>query len=78
MVVTRKGSLRALAKMHCDKIVGEKLEAYKNELKSQQKSFYEKKAKHLAFIREEEIFCGVEPTVTEEDIEIAKQMAAEL
>lgn len=76
--VTRKGSLRKLAKMECEKIRQGKLDAYKAELKSQQKGFYEKKAKQLAFIREEEIFCGVEPTVSEEEIETAKKIAEKL
>ncbi|XP_043464707.1 28S ribosomal protein S15, mitochondrial [Leptopilina heterotoma] len=78
MFVTRKGSIRLLLQMHCNEIRQEKRNAYRVELESQQKGFFEKKAKQLAFIREEEIFCGLEPTITEEDIENAKKKAASL
>lgn len=78
LFVTRKGSIRMLLRMHCDEIKQEKKDAYRAELESQQKDFFEKKAKQLAFIRKEEIFCGLEPTVTDEDIENAKKKAASL
>ena len=61
--------------MYCDKVKQEKLNAYKSELKAQQKEFFREKAKKLAFIREEEIACGLEPTVNIEDIENANKLS---
>lgn len=58
-------------------MVQKKLNAYKKELESQMKDFYREKAEKLEFIRNEEIDCGVEPTITQEDIETAKQKAAQ-
>lgn len=75
--VTRKGSLRRLTEKYCNKIVQDKLDTYKAELYTLQKDFYAEKAAKLAFIREEEITCGLELTVTEDDIEHAKQKAKE-
>lgn len=71
--VWRKDSLRKLTDKHCDKIVQEKLDAYKKELVSQQKEFFKEKAEKLAFVREQELFCGVTPSVSEEEIEEAKK-----
>ncbi|XP_015603946.1 28S ribosomal protein S15, mitochondrial [Cephus cinctus] len=76
--VTRKDSLRKLTTKHCDKLVQEKLDAYRKELEEEQKIFFKEKAEKLAFIRAEEIACGVTPTVTEEQIEDVRKKAAEL
>lgn len=73
--ITRKDSLRRLTEKHCDKLVQEKLDAYKKELKELQKDFYTEKAEKLAFIREEELACGLQSSVSEEDIACAKQKA---
>lgn len=75
--ITRKDSLRRLTEKHCDKLVHEKLNTYKKELKELQKEFYIEKAEKLAFIREEELACGLQPSVSEEDIACAKQKARE-
>ncbi|XP_066586086.1 small ribosomal subunit protein uS15m [Prorops nasuta] len=75
---TRKDSLRKLVKEHCDNLINSKLNAYKEELKCQQEMFYKEKAEKLAFIRAEEIACGVTPTVNEEDIEEARKKFEEL
>lgn len=69
----RKDALRKLTQKHCDKIVEEKLNAYKEELKKQQKGFYEEKLEKLIFIRNEELGLGLEPTVTEEEIEATRK-----
>lgn len=74
MRVERKRSMRDLTKAYCDKIIQNKLDAYKAELEAQKKEFYQEKAEKLAFVREEELACGVAPTVTEEDIMEARQM----
>ncbi|XP_018315855.1 28S ribosomal protein S15, mitochondrial [Mycetomoellerius zeteki] len=75
--ITRKDSLRRLTEKHCNELVQEKLDIYKKELKKLQKDFYMEKAEKLAFIREEEIACGLQPSVSEEDIAYAKQKARE-
>ncbi|XP_018045299.1 PREDICTED: 28S ribosomal protein S15, mitochondrial, partial [Atta colombica] len=75
--VTRKDSLRRLTEKHCNEFVQEKLDIYKKELKKLQKDFYIEKAEKLAFIREEEIACGLQPSVSEEDIAYTKQKAKE-
>jgi len=75
--ITRKDSLRRLTEKHCSKLVQEKLDVYKRELKELQKYFYVEKVEKLAFIREEELACGLQPSVSEEDIVCAKQKARE-
>ncbi|KYN14592.1 28S ribosomal protein S15, mitochondrial [Trachymyrmex cornetzi] len=75
--ITRKDSLRRLTQKHCNELVQEKLDIYKKELKKLQKDFYIEKAEKLAFIREEEIACGLQPSVREEDIAYTKQKARE-
>lgn len=71
--VERKDSLRKLTDKHCDKLIKDKLDAYKEELSSKQKDFFKEKAEKLAFIRQEEIECGLAPTVSEEEIERARK-----
>lgn len=75
--VERKASMRSLTTKHCDKIRQKKLDAYRAELESAQKSFYQEKADKLAFIRSEEINFGLTPSVTEEEIVAARERAAE-
>lgn len=75
--ITRKDSLRRLTEKHCDKLLREKLDVYKRELKELQKDFYTEKVEKLAFIREEELACGLQPSVSEENIDEAKQKARE-
>lgn len=75
--ITRKESLTRLTEKHCNKIIQDKLNTYKRELKDLQKDFYREKAEKLAFIREEELACGLQPSVSEEDIEYVKQKAKE-
>lgn len=75
--ITRKDSFRRLTQNHCDTIVQDKLSKYKNEMKELQKEFYKEKAEKLAFIREEELACNVEPTVSEEDVRRAQEKAKE-
>ncbi|XP_076243639.1 28S ribosomal protein S15, mitochondrial [Calliopsis andreniformis] len=77
-MVTRKDSLRLLTQQYCDKVIQDKLDAYKMELMAQQKEFYRNKAKQLQFIFKEEKALGLEPSVTEEEIEAAQRKAKEL
>jgi small subunit ribosomal protein S15 len=76
--LTVKKSAKKLHQKRCDQIVQKKLDAYKEELKRQQKYFFKDKAAKLAFIRKEEIECGVTPTITEEEIAAAEAKAATL
>ncbi|XP_012275139.1 28S ribosomal protein S15, mitochondrial [Orussus abietinus] len=73
----RKDSLRKLTAKHCDEVKQKKLDSYKAELNAQKKDFYKEKAEKLAFIRNEEQSLGLPITVTEEDIEHARKLAAE-
>lgn len=75
--ITRKESLTRLTEQHCNKIIQGKLDAYKAELKELQKDFYIEKAKKLRFIREEELACGLQPSVSEEDIMHIEQKVKE-
>lgn len=49
------------------------MDAYKAELERQQRQFYKQKLSNFIFIRNEELELGVEPTVTEDDIENIKK-----
>lgn len=66
--ITRKESLVKLTDIHCDELRTDKLESFKQTLKSQQIEFLVKKVKNLQFIRKEQIACNVPVTITEEDI----------
>lgn len=77
-MVSRKDSIRRLTQVYCDNIVQKKLDAYRMELREEQKIFYAEKAEKLAYILETEKECGVTPTVTEEDIEATRKKLAEL
>ncbi|KAL2731877.1 LOW QUALITY PROTEIN: midasin-like, partial [Vespula squamosa] len=74
----RKDSLRKLTQKLCDKIKQEKLDAYKIELKNQQKIFFKQKVEDFIFIRNEELKLGIEPTITEDDIENVRKKLNEL
>ncbi|XP_076638587.1 28S ribosomal protein S15, mitochondrial [Colletes latitarsis] len=76
--VSRKESMRRLTQEHCDNIIQTKLNAYRDELNKQKKDFYLKKAEKLAFILKEEKECGLEPSVTEEEIEALRKKVEEL
>lgn len=73
--IARKDSLRKLTNKHCADIKQQKLDAYKASLEAQQVDFLREKAQKLQWIRKEEEECGVEPTVSETDIEqVLKQL----
>lgn len=73
--ITRKDSLRKLTNKHCAEIKQQKLDAYKASLEAQQMDFLREKAQRLRWIRKEEEECGVEPTVSETDVEqVLKQL----
>ncbi|XP_071874170.1 28S ribosomal protein S15, mitochondrial [Bombus fervidus] len=76
--VSRKNALRQLTKNYCDGIIQQKLDVFKTELRERQKVFFTQKVKNLEYILEEEKKYGLEPTVTQEQIDAARQRAEEL
>lgn len=76
--MSRKNALRKLTQNYCDAIIQEKLDAFKKELKEQQKIFYAEKAKKLERILKDEKEYGLNCTVTQEDIEAALKRVEEL
>ncbi|KAK9498744.1 hypothetical protein O3M35_003311 [Rhynocoris fuscipes] len=69
--VERKRSLRMLTDKYCENIIKTRLDEYKESLESQQEEFLVQKIKNLKWIMNEEKECGLEPSITEEDIKIA-------
>lgn len=76
--MSRKDALRKLTRNYCDAIIQEKLDAFKKELKEQQKIFYAEKVKKLEYILKVEKEYGFELSVTQEDIETALKKVEEL
>jgi len=75
--ITRRGSLRQLTDKYCEDLKQERLSAYRLKLESEQPAFLEEKIRTLEFIRQEQADCGVEVTVTNEEIDdIKKQLEA--
>lgn len=73
--VTKKGTIRKLTDELCQKMIQDKLDAYKFELEGEKKVFYKQKFEKLKLIQEQERLFGLEPTVTEEEIIEAEKMA---
>lgn len=76
--VTRKKALRTLTQDYCDKFQQEKLDVYRTFLQKQQLSFYQEKAEKFAYIRNVQLEYGVQPTVTEEEIDKILKKVEEL
>ncbi|KAI4467218.1 28s ribosomal protein s15 mitochondrial [Holotrichia oblita] len=76
--ITRKDSLKKLTDKYCRDTVQDKLNEYKLVLQEQQPAFLEEKIRSLEFIRAEQQSCGVEVTVTEEEITNVKKELADL
>lgn len=76
--ITRKDSLRKLTNKYCDDLKKDKLEKLKLQLEAEQPSFLEEKIRCLEFIRNEEKDCGIETTITQEEIDIIKKQLEEL
>lgn len=71
--ISRRESLTRLTKTYCKNIIQNKFNTFEVELKEEKKKFYAEKIEKLLFIIKEEKECGLTPTVTEEDIEIARK-----
>ncbi|XP_018578120.1 28S ribosomal protein S15, mitochondrial [Anoplophora glabripennis] len=76
--VTRKDSLRKLTQIYCDDIKEKRLDAYKLKLESEQPAFLEEKIRALQFIRDEQMECGIEVTVTQKEIDDVKEQLKQL
>lgn len=75
---TRRISLKRLTNIHCDEVREERLLAYRKKLESQQMAFLEEKLKNFEFIRNEQIECQVEVTVSKSQIDAVKSQCEEL
>lgn len=75
--VERKKSLRRLTSQWCDEVKSKKLAEYRNELDSKKEMFLKQKLETLEWVKKEEIECGVEPTITDADIESARKQLEE-
>jgi len=75
--VERKKSLRRLTSQWCDEVKSNKLAEYRNELDNQKEMFFKQKLETLEWAKKEEIECGVEPTITDADIERARKQLEE-
>lgn len=76
--VARKESLVKLTDKYCENLREEKLKSYKTQLENEQPGFLEEKLRMLKFIRDEEKDCGVEVTVSDEEIEEVEKKLKEL
>ncbi|KAF7269349.1 28S ribosomal protein S15, mitochondrial [Rhynchophorus ferrugineus] len=76
--VTRRESLVKLTDKYCEDIRKTKLDEYKALLEAEQPAFLEEKIRTLEFIRDEQKDCGVEQTVSEEEIEDVRKQLEEL
>lgn len=75
--VERKKSLRRLTSQWCDEVKSKKLAEYRNELDNEKEIFLKHKLETLEWAKKEEVECGVEPTVTDADIESARKQLDE-
>lgn len=76
--VERKKSLRRLTDLHCEEVRKQQLEEYKAKLSAQKEEFLVKKAETLQWIIKEESECGVEPTVTQEQVDVVLKQLEDL
>lgn len=76
--ITRKESLRKLTNNYCEELKEERLKTYREMLQAEQPAFLQEKIRALEFIRNEEKECGAEVTVTEEEIEEARNQLKKL
>ncbi|XP_065171686.1 small ribosomal subunit protein uS15m-like [Atheta coriaria] len=70
--VVRRESLVKLTKKYCDQVTDDKLEEYRMLLAQEHPAFLEEKARTLEFLRDEQRECGMEVTITQEEIDAAK------
>ncbi|CAG9772018.1 unnamed protein product [Ceutorhynchus assimilis] len=71
--VTRKWSLEKLTDRYCEGIKQERLQELRLMFEREQPAFLEEKIRSLEFIRDEQKECGVEVTVTQQEIDSVKE-----
>lgn len=76
--VERKKSLRRLTALYIEKLKAERLTEYKEFLESKKEGFLQEKLEKLLWIKDTELECGVEPTITDEDFESVRKQLEEL
>lgn len=70
---SRRKSLTQLTHDYCDALRNHRLSEYKQKLDDEKENFLKEKVQTLEWIRNEELECGVTPTITEEEITSAKK-----
>ena len=76
--MSRKNALRRLTKNYCDGIIQQKLNIFRAQLKERQKVFFAEKVKNLEYILAEEKKYGLQPTVSQKQIDNARKKAEEV
>jgi len=76
--VSRKACIERLTDMWCDELKSHRLDLYKRSLQTKQPAFLKAKAEKLEHIMREEAELGLEPTVTQADIDECLVRAAEI
>ena len=62
-----------LTNKYCENIISDKLEKYKEVLESEKENFLIAKLETLKWIVEEEAYCGVLPTITNDDLKSVEE-----
>lgn len=65
--------MRRLTSQWCDKVKTEKLAEYRKQLDSEKGKFLKDKLETLEWAKNEEIECGIIPTITDAEIESARK-----
>lgn len=78
VLVGRKYAIKKLTDTHCKEIREKKLADYQKQLESQQVEFLEKKIKNLEFIKKEQETLKLPQTVTEEQINQAREKLSQV
>lgn len=73
LFVERKDSIRKLTDKYCEEYKAQKLDEYRKSLEAKRGDFLRDKVESLRWMRQEEIECGVEPTISLTDIQEAEE-----
>lgn len=71
--VQRKKSIRKLTDQYCQEFKERKLDEYRKSLFAKREEHLRDRVNSFKWIRQEEIECGVEPTISEADIKEAEE-----
>jgi len=67
--ISRKASIERLTDIWCEELKKHRLQGFKRKLQEEQPNFLRSKAEKLAFIMKEELELGLEPTVTQAEVD---------